>query len=118
MAASSPVHVIGACLVGSVGGDVQGVNIGLHEGIQRAIDELMALQNTQTLEVIGHDAHSKVPAAVARARVARMQMAVIDEIDPVGMQGTLQCVADACGPIPGFARSAHDWDSLARDPPG
>jgi len=89
MVASSPVHVVGACLIGCLGGDVQGVNIGLHERIQRAIDELMALQNPQILEVIGHDAHSKVPAAVACARMACVQMAVIDEIDPVGVQGTL-----------------------------
>src|SRR5690606_1080420 len=62
---------------------------------ERPIDQLMALYLAQSFEHLRHGVHTEVPAPVACARVARVQMAVVDQLDVVGLQRELQCDANA-----------------------
>jgi hypothetical protein len=66
------------------------MDIGLHQIAKRPIHELVALQGGEAGEILGDDANAEVSPAVARAGVPGVQMAVVSELDLIGVQGVLQ----------------------------
>src|SRR5688500_1541801 len=76
-------------------GDAQGVNVGLHQLAERPIDQLMTLQGAQSSKVGGDHAHAKMTSAIARASMAGVQVAVVDQLDLIRMKRALQLADDA-----------------------
>lgn len=81
------------------GGNAQGVNVRLHQVGERAIHQLVPLQCAQPLEFAGDDADAKVASAVARSGVPGVQMAVVDQLDDLRVQGVAKLGADAFGSV-------------------
>ncbi len=78
-------------------GDAQCVDVGLHEIAQRPVNQLVPLQRAQAAKVGGHDAHAKMPSAISRTRMTGVQMAVVDQLDLLGVQCLAQLTDDALG---------------------
>ena len=90
-------------------GNAQCVNVRLHQLAQRAIHELVTLQSAQPGESGGDDAHAEMPSAVARAGVAGVPVAVVDEFDLIGRAARAAAADDA------FARERVADGSVTAD---
>ena len=87
-----------------MGGNIQGMDIGSHHVAQRLVDELMTLQRTQIRKACRHDAHAKVPETTARTGMARVQMAIVDQVNCVRVELLAKQSTDALHTSTGLCR--------------
>ena len=94
-----------ACFVGCQGGDGQGVYGALHHFVQGSVNESVACERGEAVELLRYDAHRKVTAACAGAHVTHMQMRVVAHFDFAGRQGFQKPDADQGRAISGQSGS-------------
>src|SRR3989338_4295759 len=77
------------------------VNVGFHQVAQRLVHQPVALEGVQALEAVGHDSGGKVPAAAARAGMAGVLRAFVDNLEAVGRELLPQAGLDAGNALAG-----------------
>jgi len=63
--------------------DAERVNIGLHQAAERSIYHPMSLESLGAGESARDDSHTKMTAAILGARVTRVPMAVVYDVELV-----------------------------------
>jgi len=73
-------------VTGRAGINAERVNVGLHEGVEGIVHHAMALNTVLAGENISFYNHLEVAAAVLRAGVARVEMALVLNLDMTGLK--------------------------------
>lgn len=77
---------------GAAGLDAERVDVGFHQIADGIVDEAVTLQRPEAGEASGDDPHVEMPAAVFRACVSDMLVALVDDLEV----GRLQRRVNAC----------------------
>ena len=79
----------------------QGVNVGLHQRTERSIDHAMAFNRSLACKATREDAHLKVSSAVARARMPRMAVTIVHDVELFGVERCFEPTPNQCDPLCG-----------------
>jgi hypothetical protein len=74
--------------------DAQRVDIRLHQTAERSIYHPMSLQSLGTGESLRDDSDAKVTATIPRSRMARVLVAVVDDVELVRRERLLEPSSD------------------------
>ena len=77
-----------------VGVDFQGMYVGLHERPQRCVDQAVALDTALTLEVIGYDRHFEMARTVSGARMPRVEVALVLDLEVAWGKSGFESIPD------------------------
>ncbi len=83
------------------------MDVRLHQCSERGMDGAVPLQCRQAGEGGADDLDMEMPAAIARAGVADVTMAVVAHFQPAGRKRLLQCIADRRDALFAWQRNAH-----------
>ena len=75
------------------------MDLGPHLGGERRVDEALARDGAEALEARRDDDHAVVARAAAPPRVARVQSALVDDLDGKGVERAAQRGLDALAPV-------------------
>lgn len=75
------------------------MNIRLHQRAERVVDPAVALEAIEAGECLGDQTHAVVPSTVAGAGMARVQMALVLDLEGLGLEGVGQSPTHLFNPV-------------------